>query len=446
MSEQSMPQSSPAAHGEQILSQSIRRHLVWAAVLIVTLFGGIGAWAALTEISGAVVASGVVVVETNTKQVQHQEGGIVRTIQVRNGDAVKAGDLLIRLDDTVTRANLSVITQQLDELSAQEARLIAEQSGADGITFPDQISSNADARALRLIRDSQSQLLEARRKSLSGRKTQLREQITQFEKQIDGLTAQRDAKAKEIKLIREELVDLEKLLAQELVSSTRVTALKRDEARLEGEHGGFIAQIAQTREGISERSIQILQIEEEARADVLQQLQETRSRIAQLQEQRIAAEDQLTRVDIRAPRSGFVHNLSIHTIGGVIGPAETVMVIVPREDLLVVEAQVQPVDIDQLTAEQQATIRLPSFDQRTTPELKATLKTVSADLTQDQVSGLSYYLVRLTIPDEELAKLNGKRLIPGMPVEAFLKTEDRTVLSYIVKPITDQIAHALKER
>lgn len=436
----------PSTDSDGTLVRSIKAHMLWAVLITALLVGGIGAWATMTEIAGAVVATGTVVVETNIKQVQHQEGGIVSSIRVQNGDLVTAGDLLITLDDTVTRANLKVITQQLDELLAQEARLLVEQSGAEEILFPEPVSALEDNQIFEQMRYNQSLLLEARRNSLSGRKTQLKEQITQFEKQIEGLSAQRDAKAKEIALIREELADLERLLALDLVSASRVMALKRDQARLEGEHGGFIAQIAQTREGISERSIQILQIEEEARADVLQQLQETRSRIAQLHEQRIAAEDKLTRVDIRAPRSGYVHNLTVHTLGGVISAAETVMVIVPQEDLLVVEAQVQPVDIDQLSAKQQATIRLPSFDQRTTPELKAALKTISADLMLDQTTGLSYYLARLTIPDEELEKLNGKTLIPGMPVEAFIKTEDRTVLSYLIKPIKDQIAHALKER
>jgi len=392
-----------------------------------------------------VVASGTVVVESNSKQVQHREGGIVREITVRDGDVVQAGDLLIRLDDTVTRANYTVVTKQLDELYAQQARLLAERDDADFIVFSPKDGTVAVA-PQSVIEDSQIRLMEARRNSLRGRKQQLGEQIRQLEQQIEGVEVQLNAKKTEISLVEEELGVLQKLLEDKLVGKTRVTTLRREKAKLEGDLGGLISQAAQAQEAISERKIQILQIEADARAEVLELLQEVRSRIAQLEEQKIAAEDELSRVEIRAPRSGYVHQLAQHTLGGVVAPGETLMLIVPKEDLLVVEARIQPANIDQLSPRQQATLRFPSFDQRTTPELKARLLTVSADLTMDEVSGLSYYTARLTIPEAELAKLNGKHLVPGMPVEAFLKTDDRTVLSYLVKPVSDQIAHALKER
>lgn len=430
---------------DSFLASSIRKHLVFSLALAVVLVGGVGGWAANTEISGAVVASGTVVVESNSKQVQHREGGIVREITVRDGDVVQAGDLLIRLDDTVTRANYTVVTKQLDELYAQEARLLAERDDADLIVFSPKGGAVAGA-PQSVIEDSQIRLMEARRNSLRGRKQQLGEQIRQLEQQIEGVEVQLNAKKTEISLVEEELGVLEKLLEDKLVGKTRVTTLRREKAELEGDLGGLISQAAQAQEAISERKIQILQIEADARAEVLELLQEVRSRIAQLEEQKIAAEDELSRVEIRAPRSGYVHQLAQHTLGGVVAPGETLMLIVPKEDLLVVEARIQPANIDQLSPHQQATLRFPSFDQRTTPELKARLLTVSPDLTMDEASGLSYYTARLTIPEAELAKLNGKHLVPGMPVEAFLKTDDRTVLSYLVKPVSDQIAHALKER
>lgn len=427
------------------LASSIRRHMVFALAVAAVLVGGVGGWAANTEISGAVVASGSVVVESNSKQVQHREGGIVREITVRDGDVVEAGDLLIRLDDTVTRANFTVVLKQLDELYAQEARLVAERDDAELIVFSPKDGAVAGA-PQSVIEDSQIRLMEARRNSLRGRKQQLGEQIRQLEQQIKGVDVQLGAKREEISLVEEELGVLEKLLEDKLVGKARVTTLRREKAELEGDLGNLISQAAQAQEAISERKIQILQIEAEARAEVLELLQEVRSRIAQLEEQKIAAEDELSRVEIRAPRSGYVHQLAQHTLGGVVGPGETLMLIVPREDLLVVEARIQPANIDQLSPNQEATLRFPSFDQRTTPELKARLLTVSADLTMDEVSGQSYFTARLTIPDAELAKLNGKKLVPGMPVEAFLKTDDRTVLSYLVKPVSDQIAHAMKER
>ncbi|WP_339765779.1 HlyD family type I secretion periplasmic adaptor subunit [uncultured Hoeflea sp.] len=433
------------APSDIFLAGSIRKHLIFALALAVILVGGVGGWAANMEISGAVVASGTVVVESNSKQVQHREGGIVREITVRDGDVVKAGDLLIRLDDTVTRANFTVVLKQLDELYAQEARLLAERDNTELIVFSPKDGDVAGTPKT-IIEDSQIRLMEARRNSLRGRKQQLGEQIRQLEQQIEGVEVQLGAKKTEISLVEEELGVLEKLLEDKLVGKTRVTTLRREKAQLEGDLGGLISQAAQAQEAISERKIQILQIEAEARAEVLELLQEVRSRIAQLEEQKIAAEDELSRVEIRAPRSGYVHQLAQHTLGGVVGPGETLMLIVPKEDLLVVEVRIQPANIDQLSPRQQATLRFPSFDQRTTPELKARLLTVSADLTTDEASGLSYYTARLTIPEAELAKLNGKHLVPGMPVEAFLKTDDRTVLSYLVKPVSDQIAHALKER
>jgi HlyD family secretion protein len=418
--------------------------------LVLLLAGGVGTWAAIAEISGAVVASGTVVVESDVKKVQHQEGGIVREIRVRDGDMVAAGDLLLRLDDTVTRANLAVVSKQLLELAARQARLEAEQSGAERVVFGDDVAGPSmlpGQGGLRAeIEASQQALFEARRTALAGRRNQLEDQIVQFERQIEGLAAQRDGKAAEIALIEEELADLEPLFAKKLVAKARMTALRRDRARLVGERGGFVAQIAQAREAISERRIQILQLGEERRAEVLQELQDVRSRIAQLEEQQIAAEDQLRRVEIRAPRAGIVHQLSVHTIGGVLAAGETAMLIVPREDVLVVEARIPPVSIDRVASGQAARVRFPSFDQRVTPDVAARLVTVSPDLTRDEVSGLDFYTARLAISEEDLEALQGQSLVPGMPVEVFMTTGERTVLSYLVKPLSDQIAHAFRER
>jgi len=437
----SMKHAAAANPADEELSKTVRKHLFFSLFVTIFVVVGIGGWATFTEISGAVVSSGTVVVESNIKQVQHREGGIVRQINVKDGDVVESGDLLLSLDDTVTRANLAVITKQLRELTAQELRLEAERDEIRAISWPeDRIESLGD------IERGQQLLLEARQNSKDGRKNQLEEQIRQFNKQSEGLEAQVTAKDSEIELIKEELADLDGLLDKQLVSKSRVSALRREQARLSGEYGDLIAQIARTKEAISERQIQILQIEESYRAEVLEQLQEARSRIAQLEEQKIAAEDELTRVDIVAPRNGYVHQLSVHTIGGVVAPGETVMQIVPREDQLIIEAQVQPVDIDQLAPGQEARIRFPSFDQRTTPELNAKLLTVAADLTQDERTGLSYYTAKLIIDDDELEKLGSQTLVPGMPVETFLQTGERTVLSYLVKPVTDQIAHAMRER
>ena len=427
------------------IGESISQHLKWGAALSALLIVGAGGWTALTEISGAVVAPATVVVETSTKTIQHQTGGIVKDILVTNGDYVKAGDTVLQLDDTVTRTNLSVITNQLDELYAQEARLKTELNNATAIKFPERARDPLHRAHLRIMEETQQKLLLARINNHSTKKDQLKKQISQFEKQIVGLEQQRDAKMGEITLVKAELEGIQSLREKKLVTESRVMAFQREQNKLEGEYGSIVAQIARSEEAISEREIMILQSEEEYRTEALTELQGVRIQLAELEERRVAAEDELQRMKLRAPQSGKVFDLAAHTVGGIIGSGEVVMKIVPEEDQLIVEAKVQPVDVDQITPNQSAKIRLPAFDKRTTPELTAQLKTLSPDLLEDPRTGSTYYLAELIIPEQELQRLEGKMLVPGMPVEAFIKTEDRTVLSYLLKPMLDQIAHAMRE-
>ena len=427
------------------VTTSLRRHLIWAFVVIAGLAGGLGTAAALVEISGAVIAPGNIVVETNLKRVQHQEGGIVEAIHVREGQSVESGDLLVQLDGTISKANLTVVTTRLRELQAQEARLMAERDGQETLIVPEALADLRADPAVAAILQGQRSLLDARRASRAGRSAQLNEQIKQFREQITGLTSQRTAKAEEIELVTKELSDLSSLVEKRLIQQSRITALKRDEARLKGEHGGFTSQIAQVEQSISERKIQILQIDEEMRAEVVEQLPEVRGEIAQLIEQRVAALEELRRLEIRAPSAGYVHQLAVHTVGGVVAAGEDLMQIVPHEDVLVVEARVAPNDIDQLGPAQEAVVRFPGLDQRTTPELSARILTVSADLIEDPMDGTRYYEARLALAEEEIAKLGDTRLVPGMPVEAFVQTGDRTILSFLLKPLSDHLAHAFRE-
>lgn len=430
---------------DETVTSSLRRHLGLALLTVLLLVFGLGAAAGLIEIDGAVIAPGTIVVETNIKRVQHQEGGTVQEIHVREAQAVEAGDLLVRLDDTLASANLAIVTARLRELQAQEARLKAERDGQHVLIVPEPLAQGRTEPEIAGVLDGQRTLLEARRASRDGRKAQLAEQIKQIEEQIVGLAAQRDAKAEEIRLIAKELGDLSGLRDKGLVLQSRVTALERDKARLSGEWGGFVSEIARARQAVSERRIQILQIDDEMRTEVVGELQAVRAEIAELTEKKVAAEERLRRVEVRAPRSGFVHQLNLHTVGGVIAPGEDLMLIVRREDVLVIEARVAPRDIDQLVPAQDAIVRFPGFDQRTTPELKAQIVTVSADLMHDAETGVSYYQARLALTDDEFARLDGKPMIPGMPVETFLQTGSRTILSYLLKPLTDHIAHALRD-
>lgn len=430
--------------GSAALTRSIRAHLSLAALLIALLIGGLGGWAAFTEISGAVVGSGTIVVESAVKHVQHREGGIVQEIRVQDGDEVKAGSVLVRLDDTTVRTTLAAVVGQLVDLKATRARLIAERDGKGRIDFPPPETQEAH-NGLAEIEAGQTMLMHARRIGLANRKQQLEEQVRQLEKQISGLDAQRQAKQDEVALLDDELAGVATLVGKRLVTKNRITGLKRDRTRLQGEHGELVSQIAGLHRAISERRAQIVQLDEDRRAEILEELQDAWSRIAELEEKRLAIEDERSRLAIRAPRSGTVHRMAVHTIGGVIAPGETVLQIVPREDVLVIEAKVSPADIDQLYVDQEATIRFPGLDHRTTPHINAHVLTLAADQTLDEATQVPYYAVRLAMPDSEVAKLEGQKLVQGMPVEAFITTANRTVLSYLTKPIVDQIAHAMKD-
>jgi membrane fusion protein, type I secretion system len=422
----------------------VRGYMLGGFAIIFLILGGAGVWAAHTQIAGAIIASGLVVVETSVKKVQHPTGGIVGEILVKNGDHVAASDLLMRLDETLTRANLNMISKQLDELRMREARLIAERDGAQKLeALP---SLGVDDPAVVKLLASERSLFKTRRQSREGQKAQMRERISQLGEEHAGVSGQMLAKDKEIKLIGEELKSLEILEAKQLVTLSKMVALRREAARLEGERGQLRAAAAQTKGKIAEIELQILRIDQDFSTEVVNELTENQSKQAGLVERRVAAEDALKRIDIRSPQSGFVHQLAVHTVGGVINAGEPVMLIVPENDNLVIEAKVPPNDIDQVLQSKEALIRLAAFDQRSTPEIKGLLKSVSADLTQDQRSGESYYTVRITIPDDELARLDDQKLVPGMPAEVHIRTQDRTALSYFVKPFQDQIAKAFKER
>jgi HlyD family secretion protein len=264
--------------------------------------------------------------------------------------------------------------------------------------------------------------------------------------EIRGLEAQVVAKRKQVGLINQELEGVEKLYKQNLVPITRLTSLQREASRLDGEDGQLVAQIASSKGKIAETELQMIQLVQDMKKEVATDLRDTQSKIGELVERKITAEDQLKRIDIRAPQDGFVHQSSVHTVGGVINAGEPIMLIVPQADSLVVEARIAPQDIDQVHPGQQVTLRFSAFSQRTTPEIFATLSRISADLTRETQSNIAYYTIRVTIPEEELKKLEGKVLLPGMPVEAFIQTGSRTALSYLIKPFEDQVARAFRER
>jgi HlyD family secretion protein len=425
--------------------QSIRRHTRLGLTAALALVGGLGGWATLTELSGAVVAAGAVVVDSHVKKVQHPTGGVVGEILARDGSRVRAGDVVVRLDETVAKANLAMVSKSLDELAARQARLAAERDGRDVVVFAPALQQRQIEPELVSLLAGELRLFDSRRIARDGQKAQLAERMAQLREQIDGLTQQAAAKADEIRLIQDELAGVEQLWRKNLVPITRVTSLKREETRLKGERGQLISEVAQARGRISETALQVLQIDQDLRSEVAKELREVQARVAELVERQVAALDQLKRIDIRAPQDGVVHQLMVHTVGGVINAGEPLMLVMPESDDLSIEVKVAPQDIDQLQPGQDTMLRLSAFNQRTTPELKGRVSLIAADRVTDQHSGLEYYPVRIAFTEGEREKLGAARLVPGMPVESFIQTTERTVLSYLTKPLADHLNRAFRE-
>lgn len=426
--------------------RSIRSHLIIGLVVVLLLAGGLGGWASTAQISGALIAPGSVVVDSNVKKVQHPTGGVVGELRARDGDVVKAGDVVVRLDDTVTKAGLAIVTKNLNGLWARAARLEAEQRNAERITFPTVLLEQIADDEVKNVIASETKLFNVRSSSRTGQKAQLRERVAQLNEEINGLAAQQAAKAREIELIEKELVGVRGLYNQQLVQLSRLTVLERDAARLAGERAQFMAARAQAKGKITETELQILQIDKDLVSEVSKDLRETNDKIGEFVERKVTAEDQLRRIDIRAPQDGMVLQSSVHTVGGVITAGDAIMLIVPQADNLSVEARVNPQDIDQLQIGQKTLLRLSAFNQRTTPELNGIVSRVSPDTTTDQRTGQSYYTIRISMPPSEIARLGDVRLIPGMPVETFVQTGDRTMLAYLAKPLNDQLMRAFREK
>ena len=436
-----LPAAAPGSSRE-----SIYRHLFAGALIVLLLAGGVGGWAATTQIAGALIAQGSIVVDSNVKKVQHPTGGVVGKLNVQDGDRVKAGDILVQLDDTITRANLAIVTKGLDELAARKSRLEAERDGAASAVFPPELLARANEPSVAVALANERKLFELRRSARLGQKAQLKQRITQLQDEVNGLTAQQEAKAREIALIGKELEGVRELWKNNLVQITRLTSLERDGARLEGERGQLTASVAQTKGKITETELQIIQIDQDLSSEVAKDMREVDAKFGEFVERKVAAEDQLKRIDLRAPQDGIVLESKVHTVGGVIPAGDAIMLIVPESDNLLVEAKVNPHDIDQVQIGQSAVLRFSAFNLRTTPEINGKVTRVSPDTTTDQRTGQTYYTTRIAMTKSEIAKLGDVKLIPGMPVEAFVQTGERTVISYLFKPLQDQFMRAFREK
>jgi HlyD family secretion protein len=414
------------------------------AVLALCLVGGVVGWAATSQLSGAVIAPGVVAVDQNLKTVQHRDGGIVGEIAVREGDVIEAGQVLLRLDDAQTRAELSIVRSQLVELTARRARLQAERDALAAVVFPTDVDL-ADP-AVAVVVNGEVRLFEGNRINRESHRQQLELGVQQIGEEIEGLRAQRAAKIEEASLVDAEYEKLHGLFERGIIEGGRVYVVNRERARLLGERGEIDAAIARAGARISEIRLQIIAIDESARTEAQRELGLTETRISELRDREAAIEDRLSRTDLRAPIAGVVNELNVHTIGGVITPAEVLATIVPADARLKVEVKLATISIDQVSIGQTARLRFSAFNQRTTPEIVGTVTHLAAAATRDPATGEFHYTGDIEVAASELDRLNGMSLMPGMPVEVFISTEQRTALSYLVKPFTDQFTRAFREQ
>jgi len=426
---------------------SSRWFLGLGSITLLVLVGGFGGWSVFANISGAIIAGGQVEVDQNRQVVQHPDGGVVSEILVDEGDLVQAGDLLIRLDPINLASELAIVESQLFEVTARRGRLEAERDGTDTITFDAELLTLAQNRPeIRDLIDGQSRLFEARNTSLQRETEQLGKRRIQITTQVDGIDAQRTSLETQIGLIRKELADQQILLDRGLAQATRVLSLQREEARLDGQRGELIASGAQALERITEIDIEILKLGTTRREDAITRLRDLQVRELELAEQRRALNGRLNRLDIRAPVSGVVYSKQVFTPRSVIRAADPVLYLIPQDRPLVVAAQVEPIHIDQIFVSQDVVVRFSAFDSRTTPELFGTVVQISADAFVDERSQRTYYRAEIRLPEGEIDKLpEGLVMIPGMPVETFIRTKDRTPLAYLVKPISDYFAKAFRE-
>ena len=424
---------------------SARLPLAVGFAAMAALVGGLGAWSVGTEIAGAVVARGVFEVETERQAIQHPDGGVVGEILARDGDTVAAGDVLLRLDGTFLRSELAVVERQLAELHARRARLVAER---DEAAAPDFGAMPAflliDAADIAGQTGGQAALFEARLRSLAQERRQIAEQQVQIERQIEGAAAQRQAAERQLQIANEELGDLERLLARGLAQAGRVREVRREVARLEGEIGRLQSLVAEARTRIAALDIESLRVADRRREEAIAELRDMQFGEIELEERRISLAERLSRLDVRAPMAGTVLGSRVTAAQAVVQAAEPMMFLVPGGQPLQVSARIAPEDIDQVRPGQDVTLLLTAFSRQTTPEVPGTVLRVSADAETDARTQAAYYEA-VVVPDPQALAALDASLLPGMPVEVFLRTGDRRPLAYLVQPLTIYCNRALRE-
>ncbi len=415
-------------------------------VALAVLVGGIGVWSIRTHLAGAIVSQGVVEVKSNRQVIEHPDGGVVGELIVRDGDHVRQGDLLLRLDGTFLTSEKIIIESQLFELLARKVRLEAERDGVDAAELDARMQALAAQEPVDSdLIDGQKNLFLARSDTLNQKIDQLGKQRIQIESEIEGTQAQLKALQRQVELIGNELADQKGLLAKGLTQASRVSALQREEARLTGDIGRLEATIARRKGQIATTGIQIVELTSTRREEAIAELREVQAQVVELSQRRLSLTERLSRLDIRAPVNGTVFGSQVFAVQSVVQPGEPMMYLVPEDTPLLIAARVDAIHVDQLYAGQEVALRFPAFNQRETPEIDGHVVNVSADALTDQNTGFTYYRAEVAPDDGQIERLNGQELLPGMPAEALIKTDERTPMSYLVKPVTDYFNRAFRE-
>lgn len=445
MSQQMMTIGAPAEDGIKPLKTSSTRLRWFGVFAFLFLFVGVGGWLYAASIEGAVIASGSVSVLGKPKTIQHLDGGIVSAINVKNGDLVSEGDILIKLDDKLLKSNLDIYKNRLREAVSRRDRLKSEERGASSIRWDEKPFEDLGIKAGDSYRKGQRKILNARASTRRGQVMQLMEKVDQFNNQIDGLKALKKSKTTQKSILEQELTGLKSLQKDGYASNNRVLSIERQIEDLIGQMAEHDSEVARVKNSISETKIQVSQITREFDESVLTELREVELNIKDMEQQILATQQQLERVEIKAPKAGIIHELGIFTIGGVIGPGGAVMQIVPQDQQMEFEVNLEPQFIDEIYIGQDARVMFSAFNARTTPELNGKINRVSPNTIVNQDTGMAFYLVNVTVSPEELARLKQQELLPGMPVEVFVTTQGRSPLNYLIKPLTDNIRRSLRE-
>ncbi|MBM9595873.1 HlyD family type I secretion periplasmic adaptor subunit [Roseitranquillus sediminis] len=427
------------------INWSVKVPVLLGLAALIVLVGGLGVWSVQARIAGAVIATGMVEVESNRQVVQHPEGGVVGEILARDGDRVEAGEVVLKFDDTLLRSELAVIDGQLHEIAARRARLVAERDASDEIDFGEDLLELAETvPAVAEQVEGQRNLFHARRDTVARETEQLAEQRREIDNEIRGIEAQLAGLRTQQELVASERADSEELLEKGLIQLSRVSSLRREDARLTGEIGKLEADIARSRGRISGLTIEELKLETTRREEAITTLRDLDFRQIELAEQRLSLRERLMRMEVRAPVSGVIYGSRVFALQSVVQPAEPIMFVIAQDQPLVVASKVEPVNVDQVYQGQDVRLRFTAFDQRWTPEIMGKVTRVSADVIEDEATGAPYFRVEVLPAEDETAKLEGQTLLPGMPVETYFQTGDRTPLAYLTKPLMDYFRRAMR--